>query len=276
VTFLRNLSSLVPSRWRLLVKVVPAVVLLVIAKVAVDLTGAAFIELTTLMGSIVAATVFLLGFLLAGTLADYKESERLPGELAASLETLGDECQITVKNKPEEPAAKEGLAQVAGLASAIHQWFYRKERTRGVMERIGALNDTFLAFEKLTQPNFIVRMKQEQQNIRRIIIRIDTVRDTAFVPAAYTIAEIAVLVVLVGIVFCEIEPLYEALFYIIGLGSFLVYLMLLIRDLDDPFSFREAAAEAADVSIKPVVDVDEKLQRVMRDSGYPAEQQITG
>jgi hypothetical protein len=257
--------SRLPKRFRLAVKVVPFVVALALAKVVVDLTGAAFIELTTLLGSIVAASVFLLGFLLAGTLADYKEGERLPGELAASLEALADECWITVKNKGGE-VAFAGLASVVGLVSAIHLWFYREERTRVIMERISGLNDTFLAYEQLTQPNFIVRMKQEQNNVRRIITRIDTVRDTEFVPAAYTIAEIATVIVLLGILFTEIEPLYEALFYVVGLGSFLVYLMLLIRDLDDPFDFGSGGGESADVSIKPIVDLDEKLKGVLAEA----------
>lgn len=257
-------------RFRLVAKATPFVVVLAFAKVAVDLTGVAFIDLTTLMGSIVAAAVFLLGFLLAGTLTDYKESERLPGELAASLESLADECSITVKNKGAGQAVA-GLAQVVALVSAIHLWFFRRERTRTIMDRISALNETLLAFEQLTQPNFIVRMKQEQNNVRRIIIRIDTVRDTAFVPAAYTIAELATVVVLIGILFTDIEPLYEALFYIVALGSFLVYLILLIRDLDDPFSFTQDGKEAADVSIKPIVDLDEKLKRVLAEvqAGQP-------
>jgi hypothetical protein len=252
-----QVAGLVPTKWALAVKTLPFVLVLCLAKVAIDLTNAHFIELSTLIGSMVAAAVFLLGFLLAGTLADYKESERLPGELASSLETLSDECTITVKNKGAGAAAA-GLAYVADLTAAIHRWFYRRERTRDIMEQITGLNDTFLAFEALTQPNFIVRMKQEQSNVRRIITRIDTIRDTSFVSSAYTIAELAVGFVLVGLILTKIEPLYEALFYIGVLGFFLVYLILLIRDLDNPFNYSETS-QSADVSIKPIADLDAKL-----------------
>src|SRR5688572_21749366 len=89
----------VPDRWKLAVKVLPVVAILCVAKLIIHIADADFIELTTLLGSVVAATVFLLGFLLAGTLTDYKESERLPGELASSIESLADECLITLKNK---------------------------------------------------------------------------------------------------------------------------------------------------------------------------------
>jgi hypothetical protein len=38
--------------------------------------------------------VFIIGFLLSGTAADFKEAERLPGELSASLASIADECLI--------------------------------------------------------------------------------------------------------------------------------------------------------------------------------------
>ena len=43
-----------------------------------DLTGADGISVTPLVASIITANVFVVGFLLSGVLADYKESESLP------------------------------------------------------------------------------------------------------------------------------------------------------------------------------------------------------
>ncbi|HET8944671.1 MAG TPA: hypothetical protein VFO59_07810, partial [Dehalococcoidia bacterium] len=225
--------------------------------------------LTTLFGSIVAADVFLLGFLLAGTLADYKESERLPGELASSIESLADECLITVKNK-DAAEARAAVAYMATFASLVRRWFYRQERTRTLMDRITGMNDIFLSFEPLTQPNFIVRMKQEQALIRKIILRIDTIRDTAFVPAAYAIAEIATALLIAGLIFTELGPLHEEIFYVV-LPSFLtIYLIMLIRDLDNPFNYADDDAEAVEVSIKPIVDIDTKLRARAAAIGTPA------
>jgi predicted membrane chloride channel (bestrophin family) len=253
-----SILSRVPARWRLAVKVVPIVALLAFAKLIIHLGEADFIELTTLLGSVVAATLFLLAFLLAGTLTDYKESERLPGELAASIESLADECAITLKNKGGR-AAEDAVLYIADFAAAVHRWFYREERTRAVMDSLTDMNDLFLGFESLTQPNFIVRMKQEQSTIRRIITRIDTIRDTSFVSAGYTIAELATALLFIGLLLTDIEPFYEALFYIVAIGFFMTYLIALIRDLDNPFDYGRDAGEAAEVSIKPIADLAEKL-----------------
>lgn len=255
-----TLRAVVPPKWALVIKVAPFIALLAGAKLLIDLVNADFITLTTLFGSIVAASVFLLGFLLAGTLTDYKESERLPGELASSIESLADECLITFKNKGTGEA-QLAVSYISDFASAVHRWFYREERTRNIMDRISGMNDLFPNFEPLTQPNFIVRMKQEQSTIRKIVTRIDTIRDTSFVPAAYALAEMATVLLLMGLLFTEIEPFYEALFYVMILGFFTIYLVLLIKDLDDPFCYSAGETESGEVSIRPIADLDEKLKR---------------
>lgn len=259
MTFIqRVLVSRVPNKWMLTARVIPVVCGLLGAKLLIDLANLDFITLTTLFGSIIAANVFLLGFLLAGTLADYKESERLPGEIAASIESLTDECLITLTNKGAKEA-ESAVSYMADFASAVRRWFYREERTRAVMGRINGMNDIFLSFESLTQPNFIVRMKQEQATIRRILMRIDTIRDTSFVPAAYAIAELTTAVLIAGLLLTEIGPFYQEVFYIVVPSFLMIYLILLIRDLDNPFNYSSADA-GAEVSIKPIVDIDEKLR----------------
>src|SRR6266511_1892911 len=65
----------VPARWKLVVRVLPIVAVLAVGKLAIHLAEADFIEPTALIRSVVAATMFFLGFLLAGTLTDYKERE---------------------------------------------------------------------------------------------------------------------------------------------------------------------------------------------------------
>jgi len=40
----------------------------------------------------------------------------------------------------------------------------------------------------------------------------------------------------------------------------MIYLILLIRDLDNPFNYSNDEADAVEVSIKPIVDLDVKLR----------------
>jgi hypothetical protein len=252
------------QRWAIAVKIAPILLGLIAARAVVDATDAHFIGLTTLFGSMVAANVFVLGFLLAGTLADYKESERLPGELASSVETITDECLITYKNKRAQPAL-DAVAYMSDFSSALRRWFYKEERTKDLLARVSGMNEFLLAFESLTQPNFIVRMKQEQNNIRRMILRIDAIRDTPFLSVGYSMSYIGTAALLAGLLFANIEPYYEATFYLAAIGFLMIYLTVLIKDIDNPFDHYKGGAESAHVSLKPVFDVEERLRGYAED-----------
>ena len=58
------------------------------------------------------------------------------------------------------------------------------------MAALGEMTHYFAGLEGLTQANFIARLKQEQSNIRRMLIRIHTVRETSFIPSGYIIANV--------------------------------------------------------------------------------------
>ena len=247
------------NRWRLAIKLVPLVVVVATLKLAFSGLGLDDAALNPLYTGLVAGTIFLLGFLLAGTLADYKESEKMPGDLAASLETISDECLILYEDK-QASAARECLAHLHRLAGSIEAWLRRRERTDVVLEAISGLNSHFLAFEPLTQPNFIVRLKQEQSAIRRMTIRINAIRETSFVMAGYAIAELTSLLLVGGLLFTEVGELGLEVFLVSTIAFLLGYMLLLIRDLDDPFDYDGAdQAGAAEVSLAPLEQLRGRL-----------------
>jgi len=249
------------ERWRLIAKVAPVVAVVALLKIALDLLGWEPLPLSPLYTGLVAATVFLLGFLLAGTLADYKESEKLPGDLTASVEAISDECLILHADKKAEPAL-ECLRHLRGVIGSLLDWLYGREKANKVFDGITGLNRFFLAFEPLTQPNFIVRLKQEQSAIRRMVIRLETIRDTSFVGAGYAIAELATFLLIIGLLLAELGPDAEEVFLASTITFLLVYVIFLIKDLDDPFEYDRngASTGAAEVSLTPIVQLAERLE----------------
>jgi hypothetical protein len=192
---------------------------------------------------------------------DYKESERLPGELSCALEVLADEAAIVHLNN-KSPAATAMLAHVKDILDIMLSWFNKGERTGTLLIKISELNAHFLAFEPLTQANVIARLKQEQSNIRRLVTRIHTIRETSFNPSAYAIAETMSAILSVGLIFTRIEPYYESLFFISFVSFVLIYMVLLIKDLDNPFGYYERGALTENVSLKPLLDLRSRLSAV--------------
>ncbi len=246
------------SKWRLSFRVLPFVAIIILLKFFSHQMEWEFLTLNSLFGAIISANVFLVGFLISGVLVDYKEAEKLPGELACSLEVLTDECYITFKNKKGK-VAKELLSHVHDLTGSILQWLNKKVKTGTVLKSITDLNDLFLALEPLTQANFIVRLKNEQNNLRRSITRIHTIRETSFNPAGYAIAEIISVIMCIGLIFTKIDPYYESIFFVAFVSFILIYMVMLIKDLDNPFGYYETENYADEVSLKPLLDLEKRI-----------------
>jgi len=85
-------SPALPPRWRLFWTSVPVAAGLTALKLALDelLGFKGFLEFNSDLNVIFTALVFIMGFILAGTIVDFKEAERLPGEIACQLEIMED------------------------------------------------------------------------------------------------------------------------------------------------------------------------------------------
>jgi hypothetical protein len=246
------LARRISKEHRIFYQVLPYIAVLILAKLTLHHFDLERLSVNAIFSGLIGANVFLMGFLLSGVLADFKESERLPGEMAAILATLADEFQ-SIHQRTCAPVALSSLNHLRELGSTIHRWLHKQERTSIVMGLIAGLNTHFLAIEQFTQANFIARLKQEQSALRKIIIRIHTIRETDFISSGYFIARSTTILLLFGLAFARIEPFYESLFFVVVVSYLLLFLMFLIRDLDNPFGYYENAS-SEDVSLKPLED----------------------
>src|SRR5688572_17523077 len=68
--------------------------------------------------------VFLLGFMLAGTMGDYKEAEKMPGELVTGLETI-EEVMVHVATVKQDDPTKHRRAVLVVLET-IERWLHKQ------------------------------------------------------------------------------------------------------------------------------------------------------
>ncbi len=92
-----------------------------------------------------------------------------------------------------------------------------------------------------------------------MLIRIDTIRETSFVGAGYAIAELTTVLLVIGLLLVDINPLLDATFVLCVIPFLLVYMLLLIRDLDNPFDYGNGEAGAAEVSLQPLEALEARL-----------------
>jgi hypothetical protein len=255
-----------PSELRFLIRVALVTAVVVVAKVIVHAVGGEVISLNALFTGIIAANVFLMGFLLSGVLSDYKESEKLPGELSACLENMATEALGIGITKPE---AKVGpcLARLSQLTDDTIGYFYKKVEIGALLEGVNSLTPQFESLQSSTQGTFIARLKQEQSNLRRTLVRINTIRETSFVSTGYLLADLITFLLCVGLVLTSVDPFYESLFFAGVISYLMIFLLMLIRDLDNPFGYYEAGS-SADVTLQPLQDAAARLSK-LADGGEP-------
>jgi predicted membrane chloride channel (bestrophin family) len=255
------------SQRRLLQRVGLMVIIVLGAKLVAHSVGWELLTINPLFSGIIAANVFLMGFLLSGVLTDFKESERLPGELAAGLENLFQEVR-GIKIARDEANVEPCLRLLVQLNQDILGWFHKKHRTLELMEHLNELTTHFAELEKWTQATLVARLKQEQGNLRRTLTRIHTIRETSFISSGYLIADATTILLCGGLILAKIDPFYESMFFVGVISFLMIFLLQLIRDLDNPFGYYEESS-GEDVSLKPIEDLTGRLAKSDPDVRLP-------
>ena len=247
------------TKWSVAIKIAPILIIVIVMKFIIHFLGYEIMDLNALFTSVVAGTIFLLGFLISGVLTDYKESEKIPSELAASLESLYDVTYKIYKGKNSD-TAKEFIIYQKKFINSLNDWFYKKEKTPSIIDKISGMNEFLIKLEKEGIPgNFITKMENEQNNIRKILLRTHTIRDTNFIASGYAIVEALGVAIAIGMIIIKIEPFFESFFFTVLVTFLVTYMIFLIKDLDNPFDYAAHGETGTEVPLKPLNDFSLRL-----------------
>ena len=149
------------------------------------------------------------------------------------------------------------------LTKATRDWLEDKIK---VDKLYHMMNELSIYFAKFDNQNCTSWLEENQKTLRQTIMRIDVIKNTMFIKAGYTIMEIISIAVIVLILFSKTDT------FILGAATYaassftLVYMILLIKDMDDPFQFdsNEQKKGAAEVSMIPIDKTIELLQKELK------------
>jgi hypothetical protein len=251
------------SKHHLTLRVLPFALLLGATKWYVRGRGLEVMELNGYFSTLVAADVFLLGFLLSGAMPDYKEAEKIPGEMAAALDSVVEECESLRKNPKARKDATACLEHTRGTIAALGRWFHHRQRTGEVIAHLRGYAQLFAALEPYTQANFLVRLKQEVAFVRRMVVRMRNIREVPVMASAYAVAELFTGLVLASLVFVDMGTPSGAMLITGGISYLLIYMILLIRDLDNPFQYHDRAHVQDEIALEPLSAVDRTIRGII-------------
>lgn len=239
------------------------VAMLIAAKFLIHAWGAEFFSLNALFSSAIAGAIFIIGFLLAGIIADYKEAEKIPAEMRSSLENIWEEGKFFNRDKKAFDLAKlrENVVTIVQsfLTGLGHEGDHYK--LEPCIESINNLSESFAEMEKLAMPpNYIVRLEGEQAALRRSVLRVYHIQRTQFLPSAHVLAESLALGIVFLLLFVKTEGSPES----IALFGFISYLFLyvrqLIRTIEKPF--RQNHKTTDDIRLFLLKEFERKLAQL--------------
>src|SRR5512141_1456472 len=129
-------------RWRVAVQTALIVLGIIAVKLAIAAFSLEFISISPLFTSVVAGGVFVLGLIVAGTLADYKEAERVPAEITAALTNIHDDGAAFKQAFPalDLERLEDNLVRIVGT----FQHALGDDRSTQALDAINELNVSFL------------------------------------------------------------------------------------------------------------------------------------
>ena len=207
--------------------------------------------------SVITGAFFVLGFLISATMADYKESERIPAEAASILENMYFDVLSIHTNYPGfdiETFRKRLLKVATTLASDI------RHGQHVAHNQIHKLAECYAEMEKANVPaNFIVKLKTQQAQLLRNLLRVNYIQRITFIPSATILAWSIVSIVIIMLLFTEVEPFFAGMLLVTGISFILAYMLLLLRVIRTPFHV--AGSTKDDVSLFLLDDAIAHIKR---------------
>ncbi|MCY1541828.1 hypothetical protein D9M68_775310 [compost metagenome] len=171
--------------------------------------------------------------MLSATIADYKESEKIPAEFASTVENMYEDGESIHGTYPKFDLElfRKNLIDILGSfrdGARVNRGGARRE--------INELNETFTQMEKAGVPaNFIVKLKQQQAQLLRSLFRVNYIQKIKFIPSAFILARSIVVLIVVVLLLTNIDPFYGGLVLTGAISFILLYMIILIQTVSIPF-----------------------------------------
>lgn len=221
------------SRWKIFKQTAILTGAVLVCKYIFFLMGWEILNLSSFHSSVLAGTIFVLGFILSSTHADYKESEKMPVEITATLASLHQDG-ILFKKKYPEFRFKEYSELLSSILVLIKEDI--RDLTPKAITKLQEMETFIFEMENLgVPPNYMVKIKQEQVVLTKSILRMRYLIKIQPLPSAFLLVEFIVLAVIGILLLTESAKLIDTL-VMTGFFSFIyIYLLQLIRIMDLPF-----------------------------------------
>lgn len=238
-------------KFSLFFKAAIAAFVVLVLKYFSDRYGLSHIAINTLTSSFFAGVFFTISILFTAAMTDFKEAEKIPGELAVLLKALHNDAKLTSTSVNDCAETKDIVCHVEDLlgviATSFRNNYWHKSLLDQQMNKING--DIAELWKKNTAPGILLKLRENLTNIDRLSHRIDYIAYTDDIPGAHIVADIALGAVFLIFVFAQNDWGVGGLVLFGAITFVLSALMMLIHDMDNPFEYGRDTLVDVDVSV---------------------------
>lgn len=235
------------GKWRLFLTVLPFTLLFALAKLGMHRQGWEPWAFDSLTGALFGAATFVIAFVLSGTLSDYNTSEDMVVQVANAVEAIADINRLSAACQPAydgEPLRRK----LDGLLTDIENWLRKATSLEGVERSLDEVSGLLVELKRNGEAAAAKDGLAELTRLRLLINRMHISRRTTFLGPAYALLEIFLVGAVAALLLIQAELFSEVLVVSCFLFTSFTYLLLLIRDLDNPFQYDGSSSVDADLT----------------------------
>jgi len=265
--FCRKKISPFLDKWKIIFRVLPLAALFVSARVILyfllpDFKGYFSVSQVAFIFS---GSIFVMGIVFTGVMSDFKEAERAPSGIAATLEGLEDSVSVVHASRNLDAQTDVVRARIRDVIDAMLVWISEDTSEAFIIcsDNISALCRSLEPLDRANGATLVSRLLGEVNSVRHVLTRLRTIRDTSFLPAVRALLQLG-LWFNVGVAtvatYDNLVITYVSIGFIAVLFSFL---SVLADDVDNPLERPSETFSccdgAASIDLHPLVAYREKL-----------------
>jgi hypothetical protein len=204
--------------------------------------------------TVITGASLIIGLMIVGVVRDFVEAAQLPGVVAGALSAMDSVVRsANIARGTSDPAPH---VEVRQLANTIHQWLYSRLTDADMRAAIERARVMLIDLQR-AGPNDLwsFRAHEELTKVSGAVNRMMVLRNTSYLSSGYTLMDVLMGIVVILLLIVEFPRGGLAPWVIAGSVTLVfVYLVILVRDLDNPFSYGQKGG-GAEVDLTPLLVV---------------------
>ena len=200
--------------------------------------------------AVLTGAALIIGFMLAGVIADYKEAEKMPASIGGALLMLDQLAASGLALQGKDSGWVR--ARLAAVAIRIDDWFFGRVPD----DSLGAVqNEVFSVIVDVEKEGcsapYVTQLLNRANELAGALQRVMVIRNSSFIRAGYALMTILVTIVLVLLVIVDFPSEFAQWLVCGALALVYTDLLLLVRDLDNPFGYAAHGGRGSGADVDP-------------------------